>query len=288
MDRREFIKACSVIVLMQVIWGCRRVPDVSGLSAPELAEFEKEIRLAMSHSKSALDLVQIPMPGVLKAPGASSLNRFGMAIDLDACDGCGKCILACIEENNIPLSPKEQRSAGRFMHWIEMHGGVPAMCFHCGDAPCEKVCPTGAASHSPDGISTMMYKRCTGSRFCGANCPVGARKFNFVDGVKEGLARKFNPDVPLRGKGVMEKCSLCLQRLQDHKHTHMSVKSGFEWRGNGLKTACSESCPKQAIIFGNWLDPESPLVEAAKHRVLYAPAEIAALDPSVVYMRGRR
>ena len=84
------------------------------------AEFEKEIRLAMSHSKSALDLVQVPMPGVLKAPGASSLNRFGMAIDLDACDGCGKCILACIEENNIPLSPKEQRSAGRFMHWIEL------------------------------------------------------------------------------------------------------------------------------------------------------------------------
>ena len=174
------------------------------------------------------------------------------------------------------------------MHWIEMHGGAPTMCFHCGNAPCEKVCPTGAASHSPDGLSTMMYKRCTGSRFCGANCPVGARKFNFVDGVKEGLARKFNPNVPLRGKGVMEKCSLCLQRIQDHKHAHMATLPGTEWRGNGLKTACSEACPKNAIVFGNWLDPKSPLVEAAKKRNLYAPSAIASLDPSVVYMRGRR
>jgi molybdopterin-containing oxidoreductase family iron-sulfur binding subunit len=273
---------------MQVLWGCRRVPDVSLVSAPEFAEFEKEVSQAISQSKGAFDLVQVPMPGAIKAPGASPLNRFGMAIDLDACDGCGKCILACIEENNIPLSPKEQRDAGRFMHWIEMHGGAPTMCFHCGNAPCEKVCPTGAASHTPDGISTMMYKRCTGSRFCGANCPVGARKFNFVDGVKEGLARKFNPNVPLRGKGVMEKCSLCLQRLQDHKHAHMAAMPGTDWRGSGLKTACSESCPKNAIVFGNWLDPKSPLVEAAKKRNLYVPSAIASLDPSVVYIGGRR
>ena len=288
MDRREFIKACSVVALMQVLWGCRRLPDLSGAKVPEIAEFEKEVRLALSRAKGAFDLVQVPMPGALDVPGASSLNRFGMAIDLDACDGCGKCILACMQENNIPLSSKGERDAGRFMHWIEMHGGAPAMCFHCGNAPCEKVCPTGAASHTPDGLSTMMYKRCTGSRFCGANCPVGARKFNYVDSVKEGLARKFNPEVPLRSKGVMEKCSLCLQRLQDHKHAQMATRPGVEWRGSGFKTACSEACPKNAIIFGNWLDQESPLVQEAKHRNLYVPREIANLDPSVVYMRGRR
>jgi molybdopterin-containing oxidoreductase family iron-sulfur binding subunit len=162
------------------------------------------------------------------------------------------------------------------------------MCFHCGNAPCEKVCPTGAASHTPDGLSTMMYKRCTGSRFCGANCPVGARKFNYDDAVKEGLSRRFNDQVPLRSKGVMEKCSLCLQRLQDSKHSHMAMLPGMEWRGAGVQTACAVACPKHAIIFGNWLDPTSPLVKAAKRRNIYAPAEVADLDPSVVYLRGNR
>ena len=288
MNRREFIKTCSLVLLMQSLWGCRRVPCDTNAPVPEMAEFEKEVRLAMSCFKPHFDLVQIPMPGPLDVLGAAPLNRFGLAIDLDACDGCGKCILACMQENNIPLSPKELQNAGRFMHWIEMRGDSPAMCFHCGDAPCEKVCPTGAATHTPDGISTMMYKRCAGSRFCGANCPVGARKFNYVDSLKEGLARKFNPHVPLREKGVMEKCSLCIQRLQDHRHNHMATKIGVPWRGSGLQTACSEACPKNAIIFGNWLDPSSPLVEAAKRRILYVPKEIAKLNPSVVYMRGRR
>ena len=134
MDRREFIKACSVVALMQVLWGCRRLPDLSGAKVPEIAEFEREVRLALSRAKGAFDLVQVPMPGPLEVHGASPVNRFGMAIDLDACDGCGKCILACMQENNIPLSSKGERDAGRFMHWIEMHGGAPAMCFHCGNA----------------------------------------------------------------------------------------------------------------------------------------------------------
>ena len=288
MDRREFIKACSVVLLMQAFAGCRRVTLDTSSSMPSLEDFVNEVKMAASRSKPGFDLVQIPMPSALKQSGASPLNRFGMAIDLDACNGCGKCILACMQENNIPLSSKERRAAGQFMHWIEMRGGTPSMCFHCGDAPCEKVCPTGAATHTPDGLSTMMYKRCTGSRFCGANCPVGARKFNYDDAVKEGLSRRFNSEVPLRSKGVMEKCSLCLQRLQDHKYSHMAQLPGNEWRGTGVETACAGACPKHAIIFGNWLDPASPLVKAAKRKNIYAPAEVAALDPSVVYLRGNR
>ena len=293
MDRREFIKSCSLVAMMGLLFGCRKVSlDALAAGEPGLAQFEEEVKFAISHAKRQFDLVKVARPGRLEIPGASSVNRFGMAIDLDLCDGCGKCILACNVENNVPLVPAEDAARGRFMHWIDMHGSAPFMCAHCGKAPCERVCPTGAANHTPDGLSAMMYKRCTGSRFCGANCPVQARKFNFNDARKLGLAHQFNKNIPLRDKGVMEKCSLCLHRLQDDRlkfKTSLTVgATAEEWRGRGVKTACSESCPKNAIIFGNWLDDESPLVQRTKNRVLYAPRELANLDPSVVFMRGRR
>lgn len=320
MDRREFIKACSIVAAAGLLFGCRKAPFAEGGSGePGLKQFEEEVRLAMSKAKAALDLVPVNAPGPLKIPGASNVNRFGMAIDLDACDGCGKCILACNLENNVPLVTAEEAARGRFMHWIEMHGGAPFMCAHCegvnGEgAPCEKVCPTGAANHTPDGLSAMMYRRCAGSRFCGANCPMKARKFNYNDAQELGLSHKFNRGVPLREKGVMEKCSLCLQRLQDDKarfktEAAVRVASGVlgasgvqaessilsasgsvaqEWRGRGVKTACAEACSKNAIIFGNWLDGESPLVKLTRDRVLYAPRELAKFGPSVVYMKGRK
>ena len=312
MDRREFIKSCSLIAVMGLLFGCRKLPleevaklGESAANGPTIKQFEDEVKLAMSQASKPLDLVKVPRPGMLDIPGASSLNRFGMAIDLDLCDGCGDCILACNLENNVPLVPASDASRGRFMHWIEMRGNVPFMCSHCGKAPCEKVCPTGAANHTPDGLSAMMYKRCTGSRYCGANCPVQARKFNFNDAQKLGLARKFNEEVPLRSKGVMEKCSLCLHRLQNDRlqlKTHHAVTGvaekmlpgvsaenvAEEWRGRGVTTACSDACKRRAIIFGNWLDEKSPLVQLTKDRVLYAPRELAPLDPSIVFMRGRR
>jgi len=299
MDRREFLKLVSATVAGFALFGCRD-GGLFGEGAgkvPALADFEAEVHRALLQMKPAMELVRVPMPAALKTPGASNENRFGMAIDLDACDACGKCILACIMENNIPLAGEERAKKAQFMHWIEMRGGVPSMCFHCGDAPCEKVCPTGAANHTPDGLSAMMYKRCTGSRFCGANCPVAARKFNFEDPVATGRSRKFNAAVPVREKGVMEKCSLCLQRLQDRRmdfKAHNPVSAGESamggnaWRGRGVTTACAAACPKNAIVFGNWLDEKSPLVIAAKDRLLYAPKAVAAFDPSIVYMRGRR
>lgn len=288
MDRREFIKAFSIVAAAAMLGGCRKLPlfgdDAKDL--PSMARFEKEVVAAMKLPHKALKLVPVDMPQRLKVPNASVENRFGMAIDLDVCNGCGKCILACIHENNIPLVTKEEANLGRFMHWIEMRGGLPFMCAHCGDAPCEKVCPTGAANHSSDGLSFMMYKRCAGSRFCGANCPESARKFNFNDAEKLGLSVKFNDQVPVRGKGVMEKCSLCIQRLQNDR---LRAKArGEVWRGRGVETACSEACPRHAIIFGNWLDKNSPLVKAASGRVLLAPEGVAHLDPSIVYMRGHR
>lgn len=288
MNRREFIKLCSVMAAASMFGSCRKFffDSKSLKKFPSVKMFEDEVNRAIALSSKKMDFVQVEMPGKIKMRGDSDENRFGMAIDLDACDGCGKCILACMMENNIPLVTNDEAQKGRFMHWIQMRGGVPFMCAHCGDAPCEKVCPTGAASHTPDGLSTMMYKRCTGSRYCGANCPESARKFNFNDACEEGLVIKFNDKVPLRNKGVMEKCSLCLQRLQDDRMNVKTFKG--EWRGRGLKTACAEVCPKKAIVFGNWLDPESPLVKVSKHRNLFAPASLADKDPSVVYLRGSR
>jgi len=278
-----------------LLFGCRKVPFVgdSSAAAPSLKRFQDEVRLAMSKAKAQMDLVRVQAPGAMNLPGASRENRFGMAIDLDACVGCGKCILACNLENNVPLVTADEAIKGRFMHWIDLRGTAPFMCAHCENAPCEKVCPTGAANHTPDGISAMMYKRCTGSRFCGANCPMQARKFNYNDSQKLGLAHQFNTEVPLREKGVMEKCSLCLHRLQNDRarfKTEAAVLEGSsqEWRGRGVKTACAEACPKNAIIFGNWLDEESPLVIATRNRVLYAPRELAEFGPSIVYMMGRR
>lgn len=295
MDRREFLKICSVMAAAGLLYGCRKIPFVGdsakegARAVPSLKDFEDEVRMAMMRGGEGLDLVKVPMPGKSNFAGADSLNRFGMAIDLDACNGCGKCILACIMENNIPLVTEEEAQKDRFMHWIKMRGGVPFMCAHCGDAPCEKVCPTGAANHTPDGLSSMMYKRCAGSRFCGANCPEKARKFNYNDAEELGLLRKFNAEVPVRDKGVMEKCSMCLHRLQNSRlHFKSENPLSDEWRGRDVKTACAEACPQKAIIFGNWLDENSPLVKMAKHRVLYAPKKIAPFDPSVVYMRGVR
>ena len=288
MERREFLKLMAVITAGFAVFGCRdfSLKEKKGLKNPSLSDFENEVNLACRQVRAGLDLVRVPMPGKWMGKNAST-NRFGMAIDLDLCDSCGKCILACVVENNIALSSAEQAALGRFMHWIELRGGVPLMCFHCGDAPCEKVCPTGAANHTPDGISAMMYKRCAGSRFCGANCPVKARKFNFDDAIENGLSKKFNSRVPVREKGVMEKCTLCIHRLQDDRLRHKTLLHG-EWDGRGITTACAEMCPKHAIIFGNWLDENSELVKVAKEKELLVPSSISKFDPSVVYMRRRR
>ncbi|MCQ2103857.1 MAG: 4Fe-4S dicluster domain-containing protein [Fibrobacter sp.] len=299
MDRREFIKACSIMAVAGILFGCRKLPFVGETSSadPTIRQFQDEVRLAITKAKEGLDLVRVQAPGALSLPDASRDNRFGMAIDLDACDGCGKCILACSLENNVPLVTAEEAAKGRFMHWIDMHEAAPFMCAHCENAPCEKVCPTGAANHTPDGLSAMTYKRCAGSRFCGTNCPLQARKFNYNDSRKLGLSHQFNAEVPPREKGVMEKCSMCIHRLQEDRARYKTssaaaaVVSGVPvepWRGRGVKTACAESCPKNAIVFGNWLDEKSPLVEATRNRQLYAPRQLAKFGPSIVYMMGRR
>ncbi|MFA6623424.1 MAG: hypothetical protein WCS54_04875 [Fibrobacteraceae bacterium] len=287
-SRRNFVKLMGLLFGGLALGGCRRTElapgNVATAENADVALWKAEVREAMGRSLPAEDFVPVAVPGArAKFPGEK--NRFGMAIDLDLCNHCGECILACMLENNIPRVSADGASKGRYMHWIEMRGGIPVMCSQCGDAPCERVCPTGAAVASPDGPSAMVYSRCIGSRFCAANCPSRTRKFNYEDSRALGLAAKFNPEVPLRERGVMEKCSLCVQRLQNDR---LRVRmTGGDWRGKTVQSACSAACPAHAIVFGNWLDPESPLSLAVRGRGVYALKSVAKWDPSVVYLMGK-
>ncbi|HPW94412.1 MAG TPA: 4Fe-4S dicluster domain-containing protein [Fibrobacteraceae bacterium] len=286
-SKRTFIKSFAALLGGFLFFGCRNQGKksrsrVRSVSVPEI---KGEIKKAMQNQKPLDSLVPIKTPGPLKA-FPSEINRFGMAIDLDLCDGCGECILACNLENNIPLVNEYQASKNNYMHWMEMRDQIPVMCFHCGDAPCEKVCPTGAATHSPDGVSAMVFARCAGTRFCGVNCPIKIRKFNYVDALEEGLQYIANPEVPIRERGVIEKCSLCLHRIQNARLKAKTL--GVEFRGESLTTACAEACSKGAIQFGNWLDSNSKLYKKAKGRGIYTLASMAPFDPSVVYLKGVR
>lgn len=289
-SRASFLKLLAGTFAALALFGCRKGKSLPRneqphvVTKPDISLWQKEIDEARLSNPRPEVLTSVPRPGKHpKYPYAEV--RFGMAIDLDLCDSCGKCALACMLENNVPRVNAEDARKGRYMHWLELRGGMPVMCAHCGDAPCEKVCPTGAAVASPDGFSSMVYPRCIGTRFCGANCPLHARKFNYTDAKDQGLAAKFNPEVPLRPQGVMEKCSLCIQRLQNAR---IQAKTfGLPWRGSNVLPACAESCPKHAILFGNWLDLDSEIVKKTQNRGIYAPRSIAKFSPAIVYLRGR-
>ncbi|MSR23085.1 MAG: 4Fe-4S dicluster domain-containing protein [Gemmatimonadetes bacterium] len=225
------------------------------------------------------------------------MTRWGMAIDTDRCTGCGACVVACHAENNIQTVGEEEARNGRAMHWmrIERHyEGVfpdvrirfmPVLCQHCAAAPCEPVCPVYATYRNPEGLNAMVYSRCIGTRYCANNCPYSVRFFNWHGGEwPEPLQLQLNPDVAVRPAGVMEKCTFCVQRIQDVKGRARSEDRPV--LDGEIRTACAQSCPAQAIVFGDLEDPTSRVAQLARSDRAERLLGDLGTNPSVIYLKG--
>ncbi len=223
--------------------------------------------------------------------------RWAMAIDLNVCTGCSACVAACYVENNVPIVGPQLHLKGREMSWISIHpelheddqiAFVPMLCQHCDHAPCEAVCPTFAAYHTPEGLNAQIYNRCVGTRYCANNCPYKVRRFNWFDHNPQPEPVRFinNPDVSLRGRGVMEKCTFCVQRIRAAKD-HAKDEGRLVQDGEVIP-ACAQSCPTQAIVFGNILDPESEVAKLSRRQGAYRVLEELNTEPAVSYIKKQR
>ena len=258
-----------------------------------LAEYRASPTTVGIRPERVLSLYPEPAPPV----GMHGPNQWAMTIDLATCIGCGACVVACQAENNIPVVGASEVHNARIMHWIridryfgEHEAAVdallqPMLCQHCEKAPCEYVCPVEATVHSPDGLNEMVYNRCVGTRFCSNNCPYKVRRFNWFDFNKDLSETELmvkNPNVTVRERGVMEKCSFCVQRIRESEIA--AARDGREVRGSEIQTACQQSCPTNAIVFGSLSEADSEMVRRRQQPRAYSVLHDLGTRPRVQYL----
>ncbi|MBK15358.1 MAG: 4Fe-4S ferredoxin [Chloroflexi bacterium] len=224
-------------------------------------------------------------------------TKWGMVVDLDKCTGCQSCVVACQSENNIPINTEDIFNQRRAIEWIRIERYwegefpnvkaryVPVLCQHCDEAPCEPVCPVLATYHNDQGLNVQVYNRCIGTRFCANNCPYTVRFFNFWEPEwPDSLKNQLNPDVTVRSRGIMEKCTFCIQRI---RRVSKNSKSGEKTNERDLNPACTNACATDALVFGNLNDPESKVSKARSkgEKRSYKMLEELGTEPNVIYLK---